>query len=91
MDGLTPPCPTPTPKPLDSTASPRQTQPTLSEPIGAFISRILLTVLYYVLLGPVALIYQRCADPLHLRRRPTGNWTAWEDHGTGLKSARRQD
>jgi len=39
----------------------------------------------------VALIYQRFADPLHLRRRPTGNWTAWEDHGTGLKSARRQD
>jgi hypothetical protein len=39
----------------------------------------------------VALIYQRFADPLHLRKRPTGNWTAWEDQGVGLKAARRQD
>ena len=91
MDGLTPPCPSPPPIPVDSTSSLLQTLLTFSERFGQLLSRILLTVLYYVLLGPVALIYQRCADPLHLGRRPTGNWTAWEDHGTGLKSARRQD
>ena len=36
---------------------------------------MLLTVLYFGVLGPFALVYQRLCDPLHLKRRRAGNWT----------------
>ena len=31
------------------------------------------------------------ADPLHLRRRKSGNWTAWDHPNETLRAARRQD
>ncbi len=62
-----------------------------SERFGSMLSRILLTVLYYLVLGPFALLYQLFADPLHLRRRPSGNWTAWHTQNDTLAAARRQD
>lgn len=62
-----------------------------TERFGQLMSRTLLTVLYYGVLGPVALVYQRVADPLHLRRRPEGNWTAWRGTDDSLRAARRQD
>ena len=54
------------------------------------MSRALLTVLYYGVLGPFALGYQLFADPLHLKRRP-GNWTPWSQQTNSLRAARRQD
>ena len=45
-----------------------------SERFGDMLSNVLLTVLYYVVLGPFALVYQLVADPLHLRRRSTQSW-----------------
>lgn len=62
-----------------------------SERFGSMLSRILLTGLYYLVLGPFALLYQLFADPLHLRRRPQGNWTAWTTKNDTLAAARRQD
>ena len=62
-----------------------------TERFGSMLSRLLLTVLYYVVLGPFALVYQRVADPLHLRRRPDGNWTPWQGQNDTLSAARRQD
>lgn len=62
-----------------------------SERFGSMLSRIFLTLLYFLVLGPFALLYQRCADPLHLRHRPQGNWSAWEKHNETLAAARRQD
>ena len=62
-----------------------------SERFGSMLSRILLTVLYYLVLGPFALVYQRVADPLHLRKRRSGNWTAWDNRNNSLRAARRQD
>ncbi len=62
-----------------------------TERFGNMLSRGLLTLLYYVVLGPFALFYQRLADPLHLRRRRAGNWTAWERHNDTLRAARKQD
>lgn len=76
---------------MEPKPSPLKALLTFSERFGQLLSRILLTVLYFCLLGPVALVYQRLADPLHLKRRPSGNWTAWEDRGSRLQSARRQD
>jgi hypothetical protein len=62
-----------------------------SERFGNMLSRTLLSVLYFVLLGPFALIYRLGADPLHLRRQKAGNWTGWVSTNDTLRSARRQD
>jgi hypothetical protein len=62
-----------------------------SERFGSMLSRALLTLLYFVLLGPFALVYQLFADPLHLKRRPQGNWSAWHPTNETLSDARRQD
>lgn len=62
-----------------------------SERFGNLLSRTLLTVLYYLVLGPFAVVYQLVADPLHLRKRPAGNWTTWEERNDTLSAARRQD
>jgi hypothetical protein len=62
-----------------------------SERFGQMLSRTLLTVLYFGLLGPFALLYRLAADPLHLRRRKAGNWTAWTSANDTLARARRQD
>jgi hypothetical protein len=62
-----------------------------SERFGSMLSRMLLFVLYFLLLGPFALVYRLVADPLHLRRRPQGNWTAWSATNETLSAARRQD
>lgn len=62
-----------------------------TERFGGVMSRLLLSVLYYAVLGPFALGYQLVADPLHLRRRKQGNWTAWGQRNSTLSEARRQD
>ncbi|MBI1379683.1 MAG: hypothetical protein GC161_01195 [Planctomycetaceae bacterium] len=62
-----------------------------SERFGSMLSRAFLTVLYYLVLGPFALLYQLFADPLHLKRRPSGNWSTWENRNLDLAAARKQD
>jgi len=62
-----------------------------SERFGSMLSRVLLTVLYFGVLGPFAVLYRLAADPLHLRRRPKGNWTTWQATNETLAAARRQD
>ncbi|MCH2102762.1 MAG: hypothetical protein MK297_01985 [Planctomycetes bacterium] len=62
-----------------------------TERFGSMLSRALLTVLYFAVLGPFAILYRLFADPLHLRRRPSGNWTAWKDTNSSLNAAKRQD
>ncbi|MFT7676199.1 MAG: hypothetical protein ACI8QC_000167 [Planctomycetota bacterium] len=62
-----------------------------SERFGNLMSRALLTVLYFAVLGPFALLYQLVADPLHLRRPEKTNWTTWDHPNETLSAARRQD
>ena len=62
-----------------------------TERFGNMLSRGLLTLLYYCVLGPFALFYRLFADPLHLKPRRNGNWTAWEHRKDTLRAARRQD
>lgn len=62
------------------------------ERFGSMVSRAFLTVLYFVVLGPFALLYQLFADPLHLKQRgKRGNWTSWDADNETLAAARRQD
>lgn len=62
-----------------------------SERFGNLLSRALLTLMYFVLLGPFAILYRLVADPLHLRRQRAGNWTAWTSANDTLAAARKQD
>ncbi len=80
-------------KVLPSANSPRMHAALLrfSERFGQMLSRVLLTLLYFGLLGPFALLYRLVADPLHLRRRREGNWSPWTGSNDTLSRARRQD
>lgn len=62
-----------------------------SERFGSLLSRVLLTLLYFFVLGPFAVLYRLVADPLHLRPRPQGNWSPWTEDNDTLAAARRQD
>lgn len=65
-----------------------------SERFGHMLSRIFLTVLYYIVLGPFAIFYQLFADPLRKKRpsRSTGsNWIDWEPRNNSIHAARSQD
>lgn len=62
-----------------------------TERFGNMISRTFLMVLYFVVLGPFAILYRLVADPLHIRRRSSGNWNAWEADNETLAAARKQD
>lgn len=62
-----------------------------SERFGTMLSRTLLTVLYFLVMGPFAILYRLVADPLHIRRRKNGNWTTWTSVNDSLETARRQD
>ena len=62
-----------------------------SERVGNMLSRVFLTLLYFLVLGPFALFYQRFADPLRIARPKHGNWWKWERKNETLRTARRQD
>ena len=61
-----------------------------TERFGNMLSRIFLTLLYFLVLGPFALVYRVVADPLRIRPRRT-NWWSWVSDNEDLRAARRQD
>lgn len=61
-----------------------------TERFGSMLSRLLLTVLYFALLGPFAVFYRLFSDPLHIRRRRNGNWSEWRATNESLSAARKQ-
>jgi hypothetical protein len=61
-----------------------------TERFGSMLSRVLLSVLYFGLLGPFALLYRLAADPLHIARRPQGNWSNWVARNETVADARKQ-
>lgn len=62
-----------------------------SERFGNMLSRIFLTLLYFLVLGPFAILYRLFADPLHLARPRAGNWLGWIAHNETVQAARKQD
>jgi hypothetical protein len=62
-----------------------------TERFGNMLSRAFLMVLYYVVLGPFALLYQLFADPLRIARPKAGNWRTWDASNETLRAAQRQD
>ncbi len=62
-----------------------------SERFGNMLSRIFLTLLYFLVLGPFAVFYRLFADPLRISRPKQGNWWDWDETNETLAAARRQD
>ena len=62
-----------------------------TERFGTMLSRGLLTVLYFGVLGPFAVFYRLLADPLHLKPQKQTNWVAWPQRSDTLRAARKQD
>jgi hypothetical protein len=62
-----------------------------TERFGSMLSRLLLTVLYFGVLGPFAILYRLFADPLRIRRPKDGNWSEWVASNETLAAARKQD
>lgn len=62
-----------------------------SERFGNMLSRIFLTLLYFLVLGPFAILYRLCADPLRIRRPKDSNWLGWVAKNETIEAARRQD
>jgi len=59
--------------------------------IGQFQSRVLLTVFYFTIFVPFALLMRLFGDPLHLRRGTRNtNWCEWAAREPGIDAARRQ-
>ena len=62
-----------------------------TERFGHMMSRIVLTLLYLVLVAPVAALFAPIADPLRIRRWSGSSWTPWTRVNDSLGRARRQD
>jgi hypothetical protein len=62
-----------------------------TERFGNMLSRIFLTLLYFLVLGPFALVYRLFADPLRLARPRDGNWWSWVADNETVAAAKRQD
>ena len=62
-----------------------------TERFGNMLSRIFLTLLYFLVLGPFAIVYRLFADPLHVGRPKGTNWSRWVADNENLAAARKQD
>jgi hypothetical protein len=62
-----------------------------SERFGNMLSRVFLTLLYFLVLGPFAIVYRLVADPLRIRRPEETNWWDWQADNETVQAARKQD
>lgn len=60
------------------------------EKFGNVVGRVLMTVIYFVAVAPVAIIYRMCTDTL-LIKPPASTYRPWTGINETLEDARRQD
>ena len=63
----------------------------LAQRIGDFQARVILTLVYFVILGPMAIVLKLLRDPLGLKP-PAGSsiWVSKPAHEDSLEASRRQ-
>jgi hypothetical protein len=61
------------------------------ERFGNVVGRVLMTVIYFVVVTPVALGYRLFADALLMRRPPASTFRDWTGINETVEDARRQD
>jgi hypothetical protein len=58
--------------------------------IGVFNTRLIMSVLYFLVVLPTGLIFRLFSDPLHLREPKDSNWEQLPAQHHSLESARQQ-
>ena len=61
------------------------------ERFGNVVGRTMMTVIYFLVVAPVALIYRLFTDALLLRKPPATTYRDWSSINETLEDARRQD
>jgi len=61
------------------------------ERFGNVVGRTILTVIYFVAVGPVAIFYRAFADALVTKRTPQSTYRTWDAINETVEDARRQD
>jgi hypothetical protein len=61
------------------------------ERFGNVVGRTLMTVIYFVAVMPVALLYRLFTDVLLVKRAPATTYRPWNAINETLEDARRQD
>ncbi len=63
----------------------------IAQRIGDFQARVILTLMYFLILGPIALLTKLFRDPLGMKRPPRASvWARKPLEHQGLEAARRQ-
>jgi hypothetical protein len=63
----------------------------LARRVGDFQARVLLTLFYFLILGPLAVVLRWCSDPLAIKGTTPRGWSNREaKEGIPLEQARRQ-
>ena len=68
-------------------------QPVLEflDKFGNVVGRLLLTIVYYVAVGPIAIFYSLFSDVLMTKQAPRSTYRPWESFNDNLQDAARQD
>ncbi len=62
-----------------------------AQKVADFQARLILTVFYFLILGPFGLVVSFLRDPLRVKRAPqTSIWFPRQPENVGLETARRQ-
>ena len=61
------------------------------ERFGNVVGRLVLSIVYFVAVAPVALVYKLFGDALMLRSQPASSYRPWKSVNDTLEDARRQD
>lgn len=62
----------------------------LAHKIGVFNTRVIMSVLYFLVVLPTGLIFKAFSDPLQLSEPKDSNWVPLPPHTDNLDSARHQ-
>ncbi|MEI8357754.1 MAG: hypothetical protein RL698_269 [Pseudomonadota bacterium] len=75
---------------MDEKPTFRESVMTFLHQFGEVMGNLVLGALYYVLLGPVALVGRLFADPLRMRRPADSSFLPWQEENDTLPEAHRQ-
>lgn len=62
----------------------------IAHAIGVFQTRLIMSLLYFVIVLPLGLVVRVVGDPLGLRKPAGSNWQRLEPHPRSLESAHQQ-
>jgi hypothetical protein len=62
----------------------------LAHKIGVFNTRVIMSLLYFVIVLPMGLVFRLVSDPLHLKEPKDSNWLPLPHHDHAIEQVRQQ-